>query len=292
MATLKQIIDIVSPDWCYPFEDRDLFEDISVDKLSFNSKGLVADGVEIVCERPRLAFAMALGLYNEPLMKYQLRNGSLFTFCDSLELPIHPPPIASCGPFDEIGFKHGSNCVIGSSGFGYERDENGIPVRMPHLGNVVIGENVEIGSNVCVDRAVIGSTVIGDNVKIDNLVHVAHGAKIGKNTLIVAGAVIGGSVDIGENCFIGMNASIKNKVKIGNNVTIGAGAVVLKDVPDGETWIGNPAKKLEKKSVGGYTFPNKKAADDFIDYMKSNAKEVPMPINDYKDSAHDDLASK
>lgn len=146
----------------------------------------------------------------------------------------------------QLLFICGKNCVIGGPGFGYEFEEDGTPFRIPHLGNVVIGENVELGSNVCIDRAVVGSTVICDNVKIDNLVHIAHNAKIGRNTLIVAGAVIGGSVEIGENCFIGMNASIKQKVKIGNRVTIGAGAVVLKDVPDGETWVGNPAKKLEK----------------------------------------------
>lgn len=149
-------------------------------------------------------------------------------------------------PYDNIHWSAviGKNTVIGGDGFGYARSENGTLIRMPHQGNVVIEENVEIGSNTCIDRAVVGSTVIGAGTKIDNLVHIAHGVKIGKNCLIVAGAVIGGSCEIGDNCFIGINASIKNKVKIGNNVTVGMGAVVLKDVPDGVTVVGNPARIL------------------------------------------------
>lgn len=138
----------------------------------------------------------------------------------------------------------GAYTVIGKDGFGWIRMEDNTLKKFPHAGNVVIEKNVVIGSNTCIDRAAVGSTVIGEGTKIDNLVHVAHGVKIGKNCLIVAGTIIGGSVEIGDNCFIGMGAKIKNKVTIGNGVTIGAGAVVLKNVPDGETWAGVPAKKL------------------------------------------------
>lgn len=146
----------------------------------------------------------------------------------------------------EISYIH-PTAVIGRSGFGYVRNEGGGLERMPHAGNVVIGDGVNIGAHTCVDRAVIGSTVIGEGSKLDNLIHIGHGAKIGKYCLIVAGAVIGGSAEIGDRCYLGMGCLIKNKVKIGNDVTVGMGAVVLKDIPDGETWIGNPARKLEKK---------------------------------------------
>lgn len=142
--------------------------------------------------------------------------------------------------------KIGKGTVIGGDGFGYVRQEDGILYKMPHTGNVIINENVEIGGNTCIDRAVVGSTVIGAGTKIDNLVHIAHGAKIGKNCLIVAGAVIGGSTEIGDNCYIGIGAMIKNKIRIGNNVVIGMGAVVLNDVPDGVTIVGNPGKELKK----------------------------------------------
>ncbi len=140
----------------------------------------------------------------------------------------------------------GPGTVIGGDGFGYARSGDDTLVKMPHTGNVVIDENVEIGSNTCIDRAVEGSTVIGSGTKIDNLVHIAHGVKIGKNCLIVAGVVIGGSCEIGDNCYIGMGALIKNKIRIGKNAVIGMGAVVLKDVPDGATIIGNPGRELIK----------------------------------------------
>jgi len=138
------------------------------------------------------------------------------------------------------------SAVIGKDGFGYIRLDNGTLEKFTHTGNVIIEKNVEIGAHTCIDRAAEGSTIIGEGTKIDNLVHIAHGAKIGEHVLIVAGSVIGGSAEIGHYTFVGINASIKNKVKVGKNCTIGMGAVVTKDVPDGETWIGNPAKKMEK----------------------------------------------
>jgi UDP-3-O-[3-hydroxymyristoyl] glucosamine N-acyltransferase len=123
--------------------------------------------------------------------------------------------------------------VIGKNGFGFIRQEDGSLYPMPHKGNVVIEKNVSIGAHTVIDRAVNGSTVIGEGTCIDNLVHVAHGVRIGKHCLIVAGTVIGGSTEIGDRCFLGINCSIKNKIKIGNDVTIGMGAIVLSDVPEG-----------------------------------------------------------
>jgi UDP-3-O-[3-hydroxymyristoyl] glucosamine N-acyltransferase len=137
--------------------------------------------------------------------------------------------------------------VIGKDGFGFVRNETGELEPMPHTGNVIIEKWVTIGAQTCVDRAVIGSTIISEGSKLDNLVHIGHGAKVGKHCLIVAGSVLGGSCEIGDYTFIGMNASIKNKIKVGKNCTIGAGAVVVKDVPDGETWVGNPARALNKE---------------------------------------------
>lgn len=141
----------------------------------------------------------------------------------------------------------GSNNSIGGVGFGYEKDETGEYVVIPHLGNVVIKDRVEIGNNTCIDRGVLGATLIGENTKIDNLVHVAHGVKIGKNSLVIANALVGGSTEIGENVWVAPSATILNGINVGNHAVIGLGAVVLKPVASHSIVVGNPAKVLDKK---------------------------------------------
>jgi len=138
-----------------------------------------------------------------------------------------------------------AGAVIGFEGFGFERDENGVPFRIPHIGKVVLGYDVEIGANTVIARGTVDDTVIGNNVKIDDCCFIAHNCNIGENTLIVAGSVICGSVKIGKNCFIGANCTIKNKVTIGDFVTVGMGANVVKDVPDGATIAGFKAQPFE-----------------------------------------------
>lgn len=144
----------------------------------------------------------------------------------------------------------GTNCyiepgtVLGGEGFGYEYDEDGVPIHFPHAGDIVIGNNVCIGSNTCIDRGTIDSTIIDDDVKIDNLVHIGHNVHVRKNTLIVAGTVICGGAQIGENCWISPNASLHQKITVGDNAKVGIGAVVLGRVREGQTVFGVPAKKL------------------------------------------------
>ncbi|NOS92867.1 MAG: UDP-3-O-(3-hydroxymyristoyl)glucosamine N-acyltransferase [Cyclobacteriaceae bacterium] len=142
--------------------------------------------------------------------------------------------------------KIGSNCTIGGVGFGYEQNESKEYVLIPHLGNVVLKDFVEIGNNTCIDRAVLGSTILQENSKVDNLVHIAHGVIIGKNSLIIANSMIAGSTIIGDNVWVAPSASVLNKKTVGNNSVIGMGAVVIKDVKDNETIIGNPGKALVK----------------------------------------------
>lgn len=140
----------------------------------------------------------------------------------------------------------GSNCTIGSVGFGYEKSKRGQYEFIPHIGNVKIESNVEIGNNVCIDRAVVGSTILQSNVKIDNLVHISHGVNVGKNSLVIAHAMVAGSVNIGENVWIAPCASIKQKLNISDNAFVGLASVVLKDVQVGETVVGAPAKPISK----------------------------------------------
>jgi UDP-3-O-[3-hydroxymyristoyl] glucosamine N-acyltransferase len=140
----------------------------------------------------------------------------------------------------------GCNNTIGNYGFGYEKNENGDYVLLQHSGNVVIQDNVEIHNNTCIDKGALGSTVIGENVKIDNLVHIAHNVVIGRNSLIIANAMIGGSAIIEENTWVAPSASIKNQIKISRGTTVGMSAVILKNTEPGSTMVGNPAVTLEE----------------------------------------------
>lgn len=141
----------------------------------------------------------------------------------------------------------GSNNVIGGIGFGYEKDLDGAYTQIHHIGNVRIEDFVEIGNNTCIDRAVMGSTILKKNSKIDNLVHIAHGAIIGENSLIIANAMIAGSSIIGKNVWVAPSVNVLNKISISDNSTIGMGAVVLKSILEpGDIVVGNPARSIKK----------------------------------------------
>jgi UDP-3-O-[3-hydroxymyristoyl] glucosamine N-acyltransferase len=151
------------------------------------------------------------------------------------------------GTIMENNITIGSNCTIGGVGFGYQKEESGEYKLIRHIGIVRICSNVDIGNNTCIDRAVLGETLIESNVKIDNLVHIAHNAKIRNNSLIIANAMVAGSCDIGPNVWVAPSSSILNGIKIERDAMIGMGAVVLKSVAQNAIMIGNPAKELQKK---------------------------------------------
>ena len=131
--------------------------------------------------------------------------------------------------------------IIGGKGFGFS-PESKIEIR--HVGNVIIGNNVDIGSNSTIDKASIDSTIIGDNVRIDNLVQIAHNVKIGKNTIIAAQTGIAGSTEVGEGCVMGGQVGIAGHLKIGSNVKIAAKSGVTKNILDNLTIAGFPAKDI------------------------------------------------
>jgi len=134
-----------------------------------------------------------------------------------------------------------SSCSIGSDGFGFAPNDDGTYKKIPQTGNVVIGDNVEIGSNSTIDRATIGSTIINDGVKLDNQIQIAHNVEIGENTAIAAQSGIAGSTKIGKNCMIGGQVGIIGHLKIGDNVKIQAQAGVTSDVDDNSRITGTPA---------------------------------------------------
>lgn len=139
-----------------------------------------------------------------------------------------------------------SGAIIGQSGFGFERNSEGKPLKFPHFGKVVIGNRVYVGANTAIDRGTLGDTVIEDDAKIDNLCHIAHNCHIMSGAFVIAGAILGGGTKVGKNCWLAPNISVKEQTFIGDKALIGLGAVVLKPVDEGSVMVGNPAKKLVK----------------------------------------------
>jgi UDP-3-O-[3-hydroxymyristoyl] glucosamine N-acyltransferase len=131
--------------------------------------------------------------------------------------------------------------VIGSDGFGYVVD-SGVQRKVPQVGNVIIGDDVEIGANVAVDRGALGSTIIGRGTKIDNLVQVAHSVEIGDHSIICAQVGVAGSAKLGNFCVLAGQVGIAGHLKLGSHVTVGSKSGVMHDIPEGETWLGIPAQ--------------------------------------------------
>ena len=152
-----------------------------------------------------------------------------------------------CNTFIGKNVRIKSNSIIGGDGFGYVKNEDDNNIKFPHLGGVEIADFVEIGSNTCIDRGTLGNTIIGRHTKIDNLVHIAHNVKIGQNCLIIANSLIGGSTTLGDNVWIAPTVTIRDGLTIGSNVTVGMNSLVTKNIPDGETWLGNPATLMTHK---------------------------------------------
>ena len=140
-----------------------------------------------------------------------------------------------------------SGAVIGGEGFGFEKDADGNLFRFPQLGGVIISDDVEIGANTCIDRGSLADTIIGHHTKINNLCHIAHNNVIGNNVEITGCCNLSGSNIIEDDVWISPNASIRGWIHIGKGATVGMAAVVVKNIPSGETWVGNPARKLEKQ---------------------------------------------
>jgi UDP-3-O-[3-hydroxymyristoyl] glucosamine N-acyltransferase len=141
--------------------------------------------------------------------------------------------------------------VIGADGFGFAPQEDKNYKKIAQIGNVVIEDNVEIGSNTTIDRATLGSTIIRRGVKLDNLIQVAHNVEIGENTVIAAQVGISGSTKIGRNCMIAGQVGMAGHITVGDDVKIGAQAGVSNSIKDGSIVLGSPAIEIGnfKKSI-------------------------------------------
>jgi UDP-3-O-[3-hydroxymyristoyl] glucosamine N-acyltransferase len=138
-----------------------------------------------------------------------------------------------------------AGAVVGEPGFGAAVGPRGV-VDMPQLGRVILQDAVTIGANSCVDRGAFGDTVVGENTKIDNLVQIAHNVVIGRDCVLAAHTGVSGSTSIGDGCMMGGRVGIADHVTIGAGVRLAAASGVMKDVPDGETWGGTPARPISR----------------------------------------------
>ena len=138
-----------------------------------------------------------------------------------------------------------ANTTIGADGFGYRPSDTGI-VKIPHIGSVEIGNDVEIGANSCVDRGKFGPTTVGHGSKIDNLVQIAHNAQVGNHVIIAGCTAVAGSSSVGDGTLVGGKVAISDHVHIGKGCKIAGSAAVIDDMPDGQAWAGMPAKPIKQ----------------------------------------------
>ncbi|MGI9337799.1 MAG: UDP-3-O-(3-hydroxymyristoyl)glucosamine N-acyltransferase [Gammaproteobacteria bacterium] len=147
---------------------------------------------------------------------------------------LHPRVVLYDGAIVGDGCILHAGVVVGADGFGFVRDDGG-QVKIPHLGGVRIGDNVEIGANTCIDRGTLDDTIIMDGAKIDNLVQIGHNVRIGRGSVVCGCVGIAGSAIIGEGCVIGGAADIGGHLTIGDGAIIGGSSAVVNDIAAGQT---------------------------------------------------------
>ena len=232
----------------------------------------------LVSANPYFDFARAVGFFAKPQGSFSGVSESAFVHADALlESDVTVYPFAYIGPGARIGARVqvfpgvyvGEDCVVGegsilypnavlmagttlgkgcivhagvvlgADGFGFVRTPLGIQ-KIPQIGVVAVGDDVEIGANTAVDRAVLGATRVGDSTKIDNLVQIGHNVVVGRESFIVSQVGVSGSTKIGDRSTLAGQVGVAGHLSIGNDVTIGPQAGVAKDIPDNTTCGGSP----------------------------------------------------
>lgn len=220
------------------------------------SEALELDCPQIIVESPRVAWAAVLGLWERPAQPMEEGVHSEAQIGEGVQ--IHPGakiyertvigdgcvigPNAVILPDVRIGSgcRIGPNAVIGSEGFGYAWDGKQ-HVRIPQIGGVVIGDQVEIGAQTCIDRGTVGDTVIEPGVKIDNLCQIAHNVRIGAFSVLAAQVGIAGSAIIGRGCLLGGKSGVSDHVELADGVMLGGNSAALRSLREPGEYLGSPA---------------------------------------------------
>lgn len=164
-----------------------------------------------------------------------------------------------------------AGAVIGSDGFGYQKDNTGAYKKVPQIGNVIIEDDVEIGANTTIDRAALGSTIIRKGVKIDNLVQIAHNVTVGNNTVMSAQSGISGSVKIGSNVIVAGQVGIAGHLEITDNVILMAQSGVAKTISKPGLYFGSPSKEAKTAKILEAHFRN---FPEYVERIKNLEEEI------------------
>ena len=190
---------------------------------------------------------------------------------------IQPDTIIHSGVKIYRDCKIGANCivhsgtVVGSDGFGFAPSKKTNYTKIPQVGNVIIEDNVEIGSNCSIDRATMGSTIIRNGAKLDNLIQIAHNVEIGENSVVIAQSGIAGSTKIGKECIIAAQAGVIGHLTIGDGVRIGAQSGVTKNIKNCDAVLGSPAMNYKEYNKSYVHF---KKLPELIEEVSQLKKEL------------------
>jgi UDP-3-O-[3-hydroxymyristoyl] glucosamine N-acyltransferase len=178
-----------------------------------------------------------------------------------------------------------ANSVIGSDGFGYDIDQNKVFHKVPQIGIVIIEDNVEIGSNVSVDRASLGATVIKKGAKIDNLVQIAHNVVIGENSIVAGQAGVAGSTKIGKNCYLLGQAGVSGHLEVADDVILHPQAGVGKSILKSGNYFGSPAKEIKTAFRLESHYRNLQNYVDRITQLEKQVDELLKKVEELKNKS-------
>lgn len=178
-----------------------------------------------------------------------------------------------------------AGAVIGSDGFGFAQDSDGRFIKIPQIGNVIVGNDCEIGANTTIDRAASGATRIHDNVKLDNLVQIAHNVEVGANTVMAAQSGIAGSTKVGSNCMFGGQVGLVGHIEIADGVQIGAQAGISNSVRSAkDPLMGSPAMPVHDFYKSSALFRRFPEFSDELTRLREEVKKLRMDMEVLKQS--------